>query len=53
MTFNGVCMVCWGNAVDCVVELVVFLRNCVLLVGGAVSVEYDAGASSRMFLFVM
>ena len=52
-TSSGVYVVCCGDAVGWVKLLIYRFWGCEGLVCGAVSVEYDAGACSKMFVWVM
>jgi hypothetical protein len=50
---SGVDVVCCGDAVGWVMGLMDIYRVSVVLVGGAMSVKYDAGAYYGMFVCVM
>jgi hypothetical protein len=50
---SGVDVVCYGDAVGLVMGLLNLFRSCGGLVGGAVSVEYDARAYFGMFICVI
>ena len=52
-TSSGVDVICCGNTVGWVMWLIVLCFDSEGLICGAVSVEYDARASSGMFVWVM